>query len=335
MFELPSAMAAAAPTFYILLVSLVFILSAAWAVKFSEDDPAGERYFAYLAAMMSVLAVLLVSMGLRALGFGWTEGDLPTVQAYGRIWTFVWAIGSLMLAGRLTIGWLGTLLICRDARPLEDKEMWRLVEFCRKELRVSVRPRVLVSDRLISPFVTGTLRPTIVLTPAVTKADPRSQRLIMLHEFAHLRRHDCLSELLLQVLGVFMWWNPLYWIARHKMLVLREVACDEMVVSRTSHKVVYMVLVASLAKLRPALVGQSFSTVHMASSSTLVQRMQELEGGLRVYPRYLPASLPQQLSRRGLVVWLIAAVAFCVVADQWGSEFSEALAESAQEPFLE
>lgn len=325
MIEIPSAIAAAAPTLYILLVSLVFFLAAAWAVTFSEDDPASERHFAYAAAMTSVLVVLVASIVVRACGAGWAVPDDAAAQRYAMVWTGIWTVGSLMLAARLAIGWVSTRVICRGAEALADQELQKLVEFCRRELRVPTRPRVLVSRASISPFVTGIGRPTIVLTPAFMEADPRAQRLIMLHEFAHIRRHDCLVELLLQVLGVFMWWNPLYWIARGHMTSLREVACDEMVVSRTTHKAAYMALIASLCKLRPALAGQSFSTVHMASSATLMIRLKELDGGLRVYPRYLPASMPQRLSRRGLTVWLGGAIVLCLFVDQFGTEIANAM----------
>ncbi len=320
-----------APSFYILIVTAVFMLSAAWAVRSSEDESASERHFAYAAALASVLAVLLLNHVTRTIG-GRTEGALSGGQI---LWASIWIIGAVILFARLMIGWLSTQAIIRSARPVADREIRDIVHFCQRELNIKTEPRVLLSDRPISPFVTGVFEPVIVLTPAVMNCDPRGRRLVLLHEFAHIRRADCLTELMVQILGVFLWWNPLYWIAREKLQILREIACDEVVVSRTTHKNAYMSLIASMAKLRPVLAGQSFSTVHLAGNSTLVVRLKELNGELMVYPRYLPPTMPQHLSRRGLVIVLVLAVLSCVVADHYGGVFAEAFWESMSQPLSE
>lgn len=323
-----------APSLYILFVTAVFILSAAWAVRSSEDESASERHFAYAAALASVLAILLLNHLTRTARIG-LSGQTPAINAGQVIWAMIWIVGAALLFTRLTIGWLSTQAIIRSARPVADREIRDIVRFCQRELNITREPRILVSDRPISPFVTGVFEPVIVLTPAVMNCDPRGRRLVLLHEFAHIRRADCLTELMVQVLGVFLWWNPLYWIAREKLQILREVACDEVVVSRTTHKNAYMSLIASMAKLRPVLAGQSFSTVHLAGASTLVIRLKELNGELMVYPRYLPPTMPQHLSRRGLAVMLALAVLTCVAFDHYGGMVAQALWESMAEQTLE
>lgn len=336
MIEMLSDLAALtpAPSFYILIVTAVFILSAAWAVRSSEDESASERHFAYAAALASVLGILLLNHVTRTARIG-LSGQTPAINAGQVIWAMIWIVGAVLLFTRLTIGWLSTQAIIRSAHPVVDREIRDIVRFCQRELNITTEPRVLLSERPISPFVTGVLEPVIVLTPAVMNCDPRGRRLVLLHEFAHIRRADCLTQLMVQVLGVFLWWNPLYWIAREKLQILREVACDEVVVSRTTHKNAYMSLIASMATLRPVLAGQSFSTVHLAGSSTLVIRLRELNGELRVYPRYLPPTMPQHLSRRGLVTFLGLAVLTCVVLDHFGGVFAQAFWDSIAEPTVE
>lgn len=55
---------------------------------------------------------------------------------------------------------------------------------------------------------------------------------ILLHEFTHIRRLDCLSKLLLTAALCLYWWNPLVWIMVHLANTDMEVACDEAVLQR-------------------------------------------------------------------------------------------------------
>ena len=55
-------------------------------------------------------------------------------------------------------------------------------------------------------------------------------RIVIQHELAHVYRHDWLTMLLVQCLGVFHWVNPLYWCAYNRLRIERELACDDYVV---------------------------------------------------------------------------------------------------------
>src|SRR4029077_14707038 len=66
--------------------------------------------------------------------------------------------------------------------------------------------------------------------------DRRELRLIFLHELAHLRRNDVLTNWLVAILQIIHWFNPLLWLAFARLRADRELACDELVLSVTQQQ---------------------------------------------------------------------------------------------------
>src|SRR5690606_27519903 len=57
---------------------------------------------------------------------------------------------------------------------------------------------------------------------------------VLLHELAHLKRWDLMTNWLMAVAQAVHWFNPLVCLALRQMRVERELACDEMVLRATS-----------------------------------------------------------------------------------------------------
>jgi beta-lactamase regulating signal transducer with metallopeptidase domain len=89
--------------------------------------------------------------------------------------------------------------------------------------------RILDHDR--GPFTTGLLSPTIVLPSAASGWHPARLRTVLLHELAHVRRHDCRTQALAQLACAVYWFNPLVWIAARGLRRTREGACDDYVLT--------------------------------------------------------------------------------------------------------
>lgn len=91
-------------------------------------------------------------------------------------------------------------------------------------------PRIRVTPHTDSPGVTGVLRPVIWLPePWLAGARPRELELVLLHEWAHLRRRDPWLGALLATLAVFFWHHPITWLAMARWGTLREECCDDFV----------------------------------------------------------------------------------------------------------
>lgn len=106
------------------------------------------------------------------------------------------------------------------------------IEAARTAAGLSRTPPVWLSLEVESPAVSGLWRPVLLL-PAGFPADftAAEARLILLHEFSHLKRHDLAQNWLLFALQALHWFNPLIWFSFARLRHDRESACDARVLA--------------------------------------------------------------------------------------------------------
>lgn len=85
--------------------------------------------------------------------------------------------------------------------------------FCLKESRA-----------LSSPFVTGFIHPVIVV-PTLALSE-QEWYYVLSHETAHYLHGDTLYKLLIELLSVVFWWNPLFYLFRDKISIYIEESAD-------------------------------------------------------------------------------------------------------------
>jgi hypothetical protein len=114
----------------------------------------------------------------------------------------------------------------------------------------------------------------VLLVPADAEqwTDQR-RRLVLLHELAHIRRWDWLTQLVAHVACALYWFNPLVWLAARQMRIERERACDDLVLASGARASDYaeelLTLAAGLSDSRiPLLVA-----VPMARRGALEDRL--------------------------------------------------------------
>ena len=88
----------------------------------------------------------------------------------------------------------------------------------------SSRFRLKESRSLSSPFVTGFIHPVIVV-PTLALSE-REWYYVLSHETAHFLHGDTLYKLLIELLSIVFWWNPLFYLFRDKISVYIEESAD-------------------------------------------------------------------------------------------------------------
>lgn len=150
-------------------------------------------------------------------------------------------------AGYLMLAWLGvsstllallaigTIRIWKwvyDAEPIDDAELYKLLEGCRRQLGMTRLVELRNSDACTTPVVVGFSQPVILLPRAVLqRLTPDELRAVLLHELNHVVRGDAIVNLLQGILGALYFFHPLVWWANARLRELREEACDEMTVA--------------------------------------------------------------------------------------------------------
>ncbi len=112
-----------------------------------------------------------------------------------------------------------------------------------------------------------------VLLPADSAIWTAEQRrAVLLHELAHARRWDCLTQLVAQLACALYWFNPLLWLAWKRMQSEREQACDDFVLGTGTKASAYAEQLLHIASQMPA-VRYSAAAIAMARPSKLEGRL--------------------------------------------------------------
>jgi beta-lactamase regulating signal transducer with metallopeptidase domain/multidrug resistance efflux pump len=213
-----------------------------------------------------------------------------------------WLAGAFLMAAPLVVGTLRVWRMVRRAQPMADGAWQDLLVALSRQLALRRTVRLVMCDRTVMPLTWGLGR-TVALLPASAEGWPDDRRrIVLLHELAHAKRWDCLTQMLAQVVRALYWFNPLAWLAVRRLHVERERACDDLVLTHGFRACDYAEhLLAFVRSLR----SPSFSTlaaVGMARRSRLEQRLREILDTRRNR---------RSLTRTALFVVLVAAT--CVV----------------------
>lgn len=145
-----------------------------------------------------------------------------------------WLAGAALVLGVLLL--INGILALRLRRGavLNDPGVLELVEACKREMGVKRDVRLIVDPKIASPALAGMFRPTLLIPPGLIDELPREElRFILLHELAHVKKHDITMNWLLIALSAAHWFNPLIWFAFARLRADRELARDAMVLHAT------------------------------------------------------------------------------------------------------
>lgn len=177
----------------------------------------------------------------------------------------VWAIGALVVLGRLVVGLFESRAIARRAEPATS---WSATVAWAERVfgeRVVVR----ATTELEAPAVTGLFAP-VVLVPKGSEAWSEERKFAVLgHELAHVRQGDCLVQVVAQVVCALHWFDPLAWMVARRLRIERELAADDAVIAAGACASRYAEDLLAIAGVHRRLAG----ALGMADGSPLVERV--------------------------------------------------------------
>jgi len=164
-----------------------------------------------------------------------------------------WLTGAVWFWLRLMGGWLTATRMrssmVRPAPPEWQQTLARLGE----RIGVSRPVRLLASGLVDVPTVVGWLRP-VVLVPAGALAGLAAEQLeaVLMHELAHIRRHDYLVNMLQSVAEALLFYHPAVWWVSAHIRAERELCCDDAAVAVTGDAFAYASALVEWEQLRPS-----------------------------------------------------------------------------------
>ena len=210
----------------------------------------------------------------------------------------LWLTGLIVSLMNLGISLLRVAGLQRGTMRVSTGPCVVAVERAAARLGMRRAPAVHVGDEHMMPMVWGIFRPVLLLPSGAARWSAARLESVLLHELAHIRRRDPLTQFIAELARAVYWFHPLVWIAASRLYIEREHACDDIVLNAGTRPSEYATELLDLVRSLRTTRATSLAAIAMARPSQLKSR--------------LSAVLDDARSRQSLSPRFVAAV--CTVA---------------------
>ena len=260
-----------------------------------RHEPAQRRYTLacfILAAMPVVFAITLAVIWARrpvaiAAPIHWVAAppaagpiELPAPRFWWRglldrlAWLVpAWFAGVTFFYARALAGWAAVRRLRRRGVCAPPTEWQGRLDELAARLRIA-RPVALLESCLTdTPVLIGYLRPAILLPlGCLTGLTVAQVECILLHELAHVVRHDYVVNLLQSLVEGLLFYHPAVWWVSHVVRTERENCCDDRAVELTGNARAYAATLAALEERRALAPAGALA----ATGGNLMERIRRL-----------------------------------------------------------
>lgn len=187
----------------------------------------------------------------HAVSQGPVETPADAIERYFPTVVIVWACSALAMAARL-IG--GLLLIERLKRRLStpaSSELRAKVDALAHYIGLRRPIDIRESTKVVTPSAMGVFRAVIIIPTSLITMLPADQLdAVLLHELAHIRRHDYAVNLVQNLIETLFFYHPAVWWISGCVRAEREHCCDDLAVRSLGDPITYVRALATLEVAR-------------------------------------------------------------------------------------
>jgi beta-lactamase regulating signal transducer with metallopeptidase domain len=211
--------------------------------------------------------------GIRAFAatcIGYFTANAPMVM-------LLWFVFFLFRSVRMMRGLL-FIRVAKHRQVSEPVNYWKnRVEVLGDKLRLKRAVRLLESGYVKMPMVIGHLKPVILIPAGLLAGLPPEQvEAILLHELAHIRRHDYGVNFLQTIAETVFFFNPgLLWISA-LLRDERENCCDDVALAQTKNKRAFIQALVSFKE--HSLYGANYAVAFPGKKNQLLHRVSRILG---------------------------------------------------------
>jgi GWxTD domain-containing protein len=229
----------------------------------------------------------------------WTRSQRRDFQHYLPWIASCWLLGAVFFQLRGAASWAAARRLRRTGVSVAPAVWQRRLEHLKARLKLTQSVELLESCLADVPGVIGYFRP-VILVPAglLTGLSSEQFEAILVHELAHIRRHDYLANLGQILVEGLLFYHPAVWWISSVMRTERENCCDDLAVEVSGNAHEYA---RTLARLE---VNRS-EMLLAASGGSLVKRVRRLLG----QPERARMNATPLISALVLAVTLVAGLA--------------------------
>lgn len=175
----------------------------------------------------------------------------PKLEYYFPLIAALYALGLLLMTTRFWINAMQLRSLRRKGLSAADHSWDEWIDKYREHFNILRPVKVFLSERINVPMVMGTLKPIILLPFAgISQLSTEQLETILMHELAHIKRHDYLLNIFQTVVETILFFNPFMWWISAIIRREREHCCDDMVLANTNYPLSYARALATLETSR-------------------------------------------------------------------------------------
>jgi beta-lactamase regulating signal transducer with metallopeptidase domain/peroxiredoxin len=212
--------------------------------------------------------------------------------------SFGWTLVAVVIAVRFVAAFVGIRRKVRSS-VAGPKHLEVLLNRVAGDLNCGRKPTLMCSTDFASPFLTGLMKPVIVLPERMTDSGYGDELpAVFAHEIAHLQSHDLLWMVAARCFGIVFWFHPLAWKLRDAHSTACEEVCDAVAADYVGNAASYS---STLAQIALEIAGKvpAIGGIPMARSAKIM-------GRLRILKRKVYSCAP---ARRWVALFLLVGLA--------------------------
>ncbi|MFD2165542.1 TonB family protein [Thalassotalea euphylliae] len=178
-----------------------------------------------------------------------------------------WLIWVAFLTVRLLLDVAGVQRLPYHSHLAPEPEMLAKFAQLAKQIGLNRVPKLVISLKAEVPMAIGWLKPAVLMPAKMVMGLTQEQlEMLLLHELAHIRRHDYLVNFLQTLVEILLFFHPaVHWIAKH-MRQEREYCSDDIAVSHCGNPVAYAHTLTDTAAICKGHHHATIPTMAMAAS---------------------------------------------------------------------
>lgn len=201
----------------------------------SEKNVKNERDISAGARINSAYSVYDDKYTFREIGltsFSYIAKITPLDQSINFIFSLIWIIGVLGIGIYKMLIYIHFQNKIKKSCNICDSEINNILENCKNKMNITRNIKLVQTEKVISPSLIGFMRPIILLPKDIEKILPVNKlNYIFIHELAHLKRGDVVTNWIILILRTLHWFNPTIQYGLGKMCEDMEISCDSLALS--------------------------------------------------------------------------------------------------------
>lgn len=214
----------------------------------------------------------------------------------GTVLIGIWIVGAVLIMCKSLYAFIREIQQVKNYRVVNDIYIQKIAEEC-----LNGKAVVIVSPDVDVPKATGINNAYIYVPPL--KLTDKEIRMVLLHEYQHIKGRDIFIKLFYFCLKVVFWWNPVVHIFQKEVENLLELRCDAAVTRgmTSEERIIYLETILNVIKqfvLQD--VGYSINTASLVNFNTQNLTRQRFEVILNNIGPYIKSNRIRNISIIGI-----------------------------------